>query len=104
MTDAEVECLITRKGLNSPRITASDVQNNIVKADYYVFPDSTTTICMLTLRNKFTVIGTASCVSSDNFDAEIGRGIAYNNAKNKVWELLGFLLANELIEKEENEK
>ncbi|CAB4161043.1 Phage protein (N4 Gp49/phage Sf6 gene 66) family [uncultured Caudovirales phage] len=51
------------------------------------------TICVLTLRNGFTVTGESACVTPANFDAEIGRQIARRNAVEKVWPLLGFLLA-----------
>jgi hypothetical protein len=33
-----------------------------------------------------------SLVSKENFDVEIGEKIAYENARNKIWELEGYLL------------
>lgn len=54
------------------------------------------TICVLVLRNGFTVTGESACASPENFDAEVGRRIARENAINKVWPLLGFRLRDEL--------
>ncbi|MBS0402858.1 MAG: hypothetical protein JSS18_10305 [Proteobacteria bacterium] len=54
------------------------------------------TFCVLVLRNGFTVTGESACASPENFDAEIGRRIARENAINKVWPLLGFRLRDKL--------
>lgn len=50
------------------------------------------TICTITLKNGFQLVGTSACVSKDNYDVQIGRTIAYENAFNKLWELEGYLL------------
>jgi hypothetical protein len=55
------------------------------------------TFCVLVLRNGFTVTGESACASPENFDAEIGRKIARQNAVNKVWPLLGFRLRDRLV-------
>ena len=54
------------------------------------------TFCVLTLRNGFTVTGESACASPENFDAEIGRRIARENAVNKIWPLMGFALKESL--------
>ncbi len=54
------------------------------------------TVCVLTLRNGFLVTGESSCVSAANFDEELGRKIARDNAKDKVWELEGYALRERL--------
>jgi hypothetical protein len=82
---------------NAPRVTLEEVQAAIHEADYVVLPDGRTTICMLTLDNGFTVRGESSCVCVENFDAEIGKNIAYKDAQDKVWPLLGFRLADKLV-------
>ena len=51
---------------------------------------------MLVLRNGFTVTGESACASPENFDAEIGRKIARQNAVQKIWPLLGYELRNHL--------
>lgn len=50
------------------------------------------TFCVLVLRNGFTVTGESACASPENFNAEIGRRIARENAVAKIWPLLGFAL------------
>ena len=54
------------------------------------------TFCVLVLRNGFTVTGESACASPENFDAEVGRKIARQNAAQKVWPLLGFALKERL--------
>ncbi|MOA09779.1 hypothetical protein D3C78_1296330 [compost metagenome] len=56
------------------------------------------TFCVLVLKNGFTVIGESACASPDNFDAEIGRKIARQNAVAKVWPLMGYELRSKLKE------
>lgn len=54
------------------------------------------TFCVLVLRNGFTVTGESACASPENFDPEIGRKIARNNAKQKIWPLEGYVLKTNL--------
>ena len=54
------------------------------------------TFCVLVLKNGFTVTGESACASPENFDAEIGRKIARQNAVNKVWPLMGYALKDRL--------
>ena len=54
------------------------------------------TFCVLVLRNGFTVTGESACASPENFNAEIGRQIARENAVNKVWPLMGYELRTKL--------
>lgn len=54
------------------------------------------TFCVLVLRNGFTVTGESACASPENFDAEIGRNVARQNAVHKIWPLMGYQLRDEL--------
>lgn len=54
------------------------------------------TFCVLILKNGFTVTGESACASPENFDAEIGRKIARQNAVNKIWPLMGYELRSRL--------
>lgn len=56
------------------------------------------TFCVLVLRNGFTVTGESACASPENFDAEIGRKIARQNAVQKIWPLMGYELKQRLSE------
>lgn len=90
MNDIEEE--IVKKGLTSPRITPERLEEVIVSEQYYVFPNTTFTSCLLTLENGYTVHGESACASPENFNADLGRKIARENAKNKIWALEGYLL------------
>jgi len=54
------------------------------------------TFCVLQLRNGFTVTGESACASPENFDADLGRKIARQNAVAKVWPLMGYELRSKL--------
>ena len=56
------------------------------------------TFCVLVLRNGFTVTGESACASPENFDAEIGRKIARQNAVAKIWPLMGYELRTKLAD------
>lgn len=94
--EAAIESEIQRKGLNAPRLTPQLIDETIVAEAYHVFPGTTLTVCALTLRNGFQVTGESAAASPTNFDAEIGRKIARDNARNKIWQLEGYLLREHL--------
>jgi hypothetical protein len=96
MSERSIEQEIQAKGLNAPRLTPADIDAAIVKADYYVFPGTTLTVCCLTLKNGFNVTGESAAASPENFNEEIGQKIACENARQKVWALEGYLLKDKL--------
>ena len=91
-----IEQEIQAKGLNAPRLNPAHIDAQIASEAYYVFPATTMTVCMLTLRNGFHVIGESAAASPANFDEGIGRKIARDNARNKIWALEGYLLRSKL--------
>ena len=97
-TDETIESMIVARGLTAARVTPSDIDRTIIRADYHVFPGTSVTVCCLTLRNGFSVIGESACASHSNLDAEIGRRVAHENAKQKIWSLEGYLLKQQLFE------
>ena len=123
--DAGIEQEILAKGLTAPRVTPVDIEANIKSEVYFTAYDGRygalqngsyvgrekpeandadlvslelLTFCVLTLQNGFTVTGESACASPENFDAEIGRKIARENAKNKIWPLMGYVLKQSLSE------
>ena len=96
--DQKLEYEIQNKGLNAPRLTPAHIDSVIKEIKYYVVPDTTTTICSLILSNGFVVNGESAAASKENFDEEIGRKIAYENARDKIWMLEGYLLKQKLFE------
>ena len=99
-TELEIEQEIQLKGLNAPRLSPADIDDVIVGENYYVFPNTTFTVCLLTLMNGFNVSGESAAASLENFDVEIGRKIAKDNARNKIWSLEGYLLKQKIFESE----
>lgn len=111
-----VEQMIQDKGLTAPRVTLDDIEANIVGEYFFTAgeavkgtiaeetapgvwvelePDPALyllTFCVLVLKNGFTVTGESACASPENFDAEIGRRIARENAAKKIWPLMGYEL------------
>lgn len=102
----------------APRVTPADIEANI-NGEYYFTAgqavqatmadqDELTrlsgahsslgllTFCVLVLRNGFTVTGESACASPENFNAEIGRRIARENAVAKIWPLMGYELRSKL--------
>lgn len=98
MNCADIEQKIKDKGLTAPRVTPARIDEVIKSEQFHVFEGTTFTTCLLTLENGFTVLGESACASPENFDAEIGRSIARDNAKNKIWMLEGYLLKQKLYE------
>ena len=96
MSEQAIEKEIQEKGLNAPRLTPEKIDAVIADEDYHVFEKTSLTVCCLTLKNGFTVTGESACASPENFDAEIGRKIARENARNKIWMLEGYLLKEKL--------
>lgn len=94
--EAQIEQEIQDKGLTAPRITPADIDAQVVDALYYVFPGTTLTVCCLMLRNGFTVTGESACADPSNFDVDLGRKIAADNARQKIWALEGYLLRSRL--------
>jgi len=98
----------------APRITPADIEANIASEHYFTATEALVgqtrgpewqatpkeldllTFCVLVLRNGFTVTGESACASPENFNAEIGRKIARENAVNKIWPLLGYELRSNL--------
>jgi len=96
MNDQEIEKEIIDKGLTAPRITKDHIESLVIKEQYHIFDGSTFTSCLLTLKNGFTVHGESACASPENFDTDLGRKIARDNAVNKIWMLEGYLLREKL--------
>lgn len=81
---------------DAPKITLEYIEAQIVEEDF--FTHDTLTVCVLTLANGFKVTGESACAAPENFDAEIGRRIARDNARDKIWALEGYRLRDALSE------
>ena len=104
MNDQDIEQAIQAKGLTAPRVTPADIKALMDRIVYTfdVRPNgSTTTLAHAFLDGDFYLAtGVSSCVSVENFDAELGKDIAIAGAKaaaeDKLWELEGYALRERL--------
>lgn len=121
MNDNQIEQEIQAKGLTAPRVTPADIEANIAHEVYFTADHGVNgamaalelhsrhpgdcahvgalrllTFCVLVLKNGFTVTGESACASPENFDAELGRKIARQNAVAKLWPLMGYALKERL--------
>lgn len=109
MTEETIEQEIQRRGLTAPRVTPADIEANIREEYFFTAasalrgtpgetsePCKLLTFCVLVLRNGFTVTGESACASPENFDADLGRKIARQNAAQKIWPLMGYALRERL--------
>lgn len=111
MSDQAIENEIQAKGLTASSITPQKIQEIIAGEVYFTAGQAAAmvdapasvaltllTFCVLTLRNGFTVTGESACASPENFDADLGRTIARQNAEAKIWALEGYLLKQTLFD------
>lgn len=107
MNDEKIEQEIQSKGLTAPRVTPADIEENIAGEFFFTAAQALSgapilpslellTFCVLVLQNGYTVTGESACASPENFDEELGRKIARENAINKVWPLMGYALKESL--------
>lgn len=106
-SEVVLESEILAKGLNAPRLTPDHIENCIA-AEYYgrashLFRDAPShtaleclTICTLVTKSGFTLVGTSACASPENYDPDIGRKLARQNAREQLWKLEGYLLKERL--------
>lgn len=90
--EKKIEKEIQEKGLNAPRLSPAGIDAVIVDKTFTNLPSGKCVVCEITLKNGFTVRGESACVSPENFDQHIGNEIAFKNARDKVWQLEGYLL------------
>lgn len=95
--ETQLENEIQAKGLNAPRLTPDHIDSCIKYAEYWVVPNTTSTVCAIVLQNNFVVIGKSAAASMTNFDEEIGKKIAYDDAREQIWMLEGYLLKQSLF-------
>lgn len=113
----EAECA---EGRTAPRVSLADIEANIIRTIYLtgeeaalIFDQYTArsgpldpeieslrvlTICLVVTRNGFTLIGKSAPASAENFDAELGRKLAYEDAVRQLWPLMGYALRERLAQ------
>lgn len=78
------------------KVTLEGIKAKIKGETYLVLPDGRTTLCILTLENGYTIKGLGACVDPAEFDLNIGRKYAFEDALRQIWPLEGYLLAEKM--------
>ena len=90
----------------APRITNDDVLANIVHVEYVTHVSQSGQIlrwAVLTTKSGFAVTGRPSAaVCAENDSVAIGEKVAYDNAKQELWPLMGYHLKTNLAERAAN--
>lgn len=86
----------------APRVTLKDLEDNIESVEYVSHTTPSGSVlrwAVLNCRNGFSVTGEPSAaVSAANDNEVFGKEIAYKNAKEKMWALMGYALKTKLFE------
>ena len=100
MNEAAIEHRIQEKGLNAPRLRPADLDANIKHVEYVTHVAAGGQVlrwCVLITQNGFAVTGRPSAsVSKENDNEEIGKSVAYDNARSELWPLMGYALKESL--------
>lgn len=91
------EALAATVQQTSNRVTLADLEAKVVSEEYLnpaLMPHLT--ICVLLLRNGFSLVGKSAPADPENFDSEAGRRFAYDDALRQLWPLEGYALRERL--------
>lgn len=97
ISSKEVDEILARSP--AARVTREMIEARIEDVSYNVVGGKLT-ICQITLDNKFVISGECACADTRNFNKLVGEKISYEKAITKMWELMGFLLAERLMLRE----
>lgn len=98
-TEAESVAVAT-----APRVTLESMEAKIT-SKHFILHEGLLTLCVLKMQNGFYVVGESAPASPENFNAELGKKFAYENAIRQLWKLEGYALRQQLSkEGTDNEK
>lgn len=78
--------------------TITGITSKIRHTIYQRVEDSTTTLCLMYLKNGFLIVGKSACVDPSKFNQALGEKYAYEDAISKLWELEGYVLSTKIYE------
>lgn len=80
----------------APKVTKESIEARIASVTYNHLDHLTT--CAIQMVNGFFTIGTAAPASTENYDPEVGKRYAYEDAFKSLWKLEGYLLREKLYQ------
>lgn len=101
LSEQELEQRIQANHLNAPRITPKDVDDNIESVEIVTYVTRAGKVlrwAVLNTRSGFAVTGNPSAsVSTENDHVPTGEEVAIANARERMWELMGYELSCRLM-------
>jgi|SRR5271157_2726074 len=94
-TLTSAECKTILADAKAPHVTEEGIKNKIKNVEY-IFKEFTT-ICLITMENEFVVMGMTAPADPMNYEREIGKRYAYDNAFRQLWQLEGYLLRETIM-------
>lgn len=104
VTDAQSAAVAT-----APRVALADIEAAIAERHDFTASQAlgalgaahgadlrTLSMCIVTMKNGFVVTGVSRPVVADNFNADLGRKYAYEDAVRQLWPLMGYALRDRL--------
>jgi hypothetical protein len=92
LTWDEAKALVDSKP--HPKVTKESIEAKIDSVVY--FRHDLLTICLITMQNGFHFVGKAAPASRENYDPEVGKTYAYDDAFRSIWTHEGYLLKHQL--------
>lgn len=92
LTTEAADALVLSKP--APRVTVDSIRAKICAVEYA--RADVMTVCFIHLENGYIVQGSSAPASSENYDYEVGKRYAYDDAFRKIWPLEGYLLREKL--------
>ena len=82
-----------------PKVTLESIHAKVANVAYHRHDHLT--VCIVTMKNGFFVVGKAAPAHPGNFDEGIGQRLAHEDAIRQIWALEGYLLRERLFEEDE---
>lgn len=97
LSEAQLEQIIQSKGLNkAPRVTPEQVDAMIATKELITL-DGIGALVLITLHNGIKVLGkNLGSISPENFNMDIAKQKAYDDARHQIWPIAGAILAEDL--------
>lgn len=94
----------------APRVTLAELEGKIVAKHFLLGSDfvpgeelsekesslNVLTICVCVTAYGFNVVGKSAPASPENFDADLGKKLAYEDCVRQLWQLKGYALRERL--------
>lgn len=101
---------ISAASATAPRVSLKDLEDNVVSVHFLNAGEAVLsndphpfhaldllTLCFVTTKNGFVLVGKSAPASAENFDEQKGKTFAYEDAMRQLWPLMGYALKEKLM-------